>query len=123
MNAVTDKILSFALSRGGVVVRYLVGLIIGWVASKHVVPTDALTTIQGGLTSGGMAVLALGYAFFQLWLHGHQTAGAAAIQTALNAQLPDYSQLKVDGRIGNETINAFTDRTGIPVVRAVPVQH
>ena len=123
MNRVTEWLLSWAVSRGGVAVNYIVGLIIGAADSHHLVPQHDLTTIQQGLTSGGMALLTLAYAGLQLWIRNqHLAQQGAHIATAL--QTPPPSGAIVDfTKIGNENVCDFENRTGIRVVRAEPVSQ
>ena len=80
-------LLSFGLSKGGVLVRCVVGYVIAAVASQHLVPNADLSAIQQGLESGGMALLTLAYAALQLWYHNHQAGQIKAIQTGLNSSL------------------------------------
>jgi len=123
MNPVAAKLLPWLLSKGGIAIRYVTGLIIGKIAADHVVPSHSLETIQDGLERGGYALLAIAYGYLQLWIHNHQTANATALQRSLNSANKNLPPIKEDGWIGNETIQAFTDRTGIEVRRAIPLNQ
>lgn len=101
------------LSNGGKVVRGIVGWIIASVATF--IPASGLHSIEQGLQAGGAALLAIAYAYFQLWCHRlEQRRVADTIQKAFLAD-PKHD------KIGNETLEAFTARTGILVERATPV--
>lgn len=102
------------LSRGGTVVRGIVGWIMASLAT--IIPAQGVHTIQQGLTSGGMAVLAIAYAVFQHWCY--QTSQRRAADAVQKAFLADPNHDK----IGSETLSEFSARTGIRVERASAVQ-
>ena len=101
------------LSRGGTVVRGIVGWIMAALAT--VIPASGIDSIQKGLTAGGMAVLAIVYAVFQHWCYQtNQRRAADAVQKAFLAD-PNHD------KIGNETLSQFSARTGIRIERASAV--
>lgn len=114
----TQWILKFALSKGGVAVRWIVALIIGAVAKKEIFPEGDLKEIEMGLTSGLMALLAMGYGFFEWWVQHRQKDGVRVIQEM--TRMADGPQMpKVDGIAGNETIKAVAKATGVSAGVAV----
>jgi lysozyme family protein len=116
----TNWLLKVAVSKGGLVVRWAVGYIIAAIAAKHIVPEGDLTQIQGGLESGGYAVVALAYGGLQWWINERRKDGNKVVQTMLNAQLPSGApSVPVDGAIGNKTIAAASVVTSVPVSHAI----
>jgi hypothetical protein len=100
------------LSNGGKTVRGIVGWVVASVATF--IPASGIDSIEKGLQAGGAALLAIAYAYFQLWCHRiDQRRVADQIQKAFLAD-PNHD------KIGNETLEAFTARTGVPVRRAEP---
>lgn len=112
------KLLAFALSKAGSAVRAGAGWIIAAVAATHCVPDHDLPEIQQGLVSGGMALLALLYAWVQHWFYQkrveqHADAVTQALFTPAPGSLPRP----------DETIEEFQKRTGLPVRRALPADQ
>lgn len=117
---VAEKTLPYLLSKGGCAVRWAVGYVIAGVTTMQLIPNADVPVIQQGLTTGGMAVLALLYARLQLWFYQRKEEHHAAnVTSALLTPVPSKDPtIWVDDMIGDETIEEFTARTGIPVRRA-----
>lgn len=98
-------ILKFAFSKSGVAIRWLVGLFIGWIASKigNTISKEDFDAIQTALVGGATAIVALGYAAIQFWLNARQQQGVKVIQELVGAEK--------DGVVGNHTITSVAVAT------------
>jgi hypothetical protein len=121
MNLLNSPIVNWALqwafSRSGVVVRWGIGYLIAWVAGLHIIPGGDLSQISVSLTSGASAVVALAYALLQFWLNKRSADGVNTVKAMLNQS--GGKQLKLNGVIGNATVEAASKLSGANVTRAM----
>lgn len=110
---ISYKLVSFMISKGGIVVRKIAAYVVGGLTAASIIPAVDAPSLEAGLVSGGMSVVAIAYAWFESWVNKQRNkrfedAMTEAVKTDPNR--PD--------RIGHEKIEDFTKRTGIPVRRA-----
>ena len=106
--------LRWGLSKGGIVVAAGVSWFLTHTGIAHFVSADQLAQIQDGLDAGGMALLACAYA----WLTHRQQAGVKVLQTQLNTSKTPSKSVPVDGVIGNRTLAAAAQVTGVQIEKA-----
>jgi hypothetical protein len=97
-------IMKLAFSRSGVVIRWLVGYIMGALLATNIIPSGDSETIQFGLTSGLTTVAAIAYAGFNYWINARQKKGVLVVQELIGANK--------SGVVGNGTITAVAEATG-----------
>jgi hypothetical protein len=111
--------LKFGLSKAGLLITAAVSWLLTHIGLRAFVSADQLKQIQDGLDAGGMALVALIYA----WLTHRQQAGVKVLQTQLNVSWTPSKTIPVDGVVGNSTLQAAAQVTGVPVSKAVNVSH
>jgi lysozyme family protein len=83
----------------------------------HIIPGGDLSQISVSLTSGASAVVALAYALLQFWLNKRSADGVNTVKAMLNQS--GGKQLKLNGVIGNATVEAASKLSGANVTRAM----
>jgi hypothetical protein len=106
--------LRFGLSKAGILVTTGVAWALTHAGLHAFVSADDLKQIQDGLDAGGMALLALIYA----WLVHRQQAGIKVLQTQLNVSELPSTTIPVNGVVGNRTLAASAQITGVTVEKA-----
>ena len=96
-------VIHLAFSKAGIVIRWLVGYVMGALIAKNIIPSGDAETIQLGLTSGLTAVAAIAYAGFNYWINARQKKGVLVVQDLVGAS--------PSGTVGNETIRAVAEAT------------
>jgi len=97
-------LIRWAFSQSGTVVRWLVGMVIAWLAGKNIMPAGDLESLRLSWTSALSGVFAAGYALFQFWLNSRQRVGVKVVQQLVGNDLT--------GVIGNNTIENVAKAVG-----------
>lgn len=97
-------LIRFAFSKSGVVIRWLIGYVMGYVAAKNIIPSGDLDQLTVSLTSGLTALVAILYAFVQYWLNARHSKGVQVVQEMVGTP--------ATGVVGNNTIKAVAEATG-----------
>jgi hypothetical protein len=98
-------LIQWGFSNSGVVVRWIVGGVIAWLAGKNIFPADDLESLRVSWSSALSGVFAVAYGFFQFWLNSRQRTGIQVVQRLVGKQ-------EITGTVGNGTIEAVALAAG-----------
>lgn len=104
-SGLTQWVIKFAFSKSGVLIRWAIGYLMGWLVAKNILPSGNVDQITISLTSGLTAVVAILYAWLNYWVNARLAKGVQVVQKMVDAP-------QTDGIVGNKTILAVADATG-----------
>ena len=112
-SSITNYLLKLAFSKSGVIVRWLVGYIVGAVAGLNIIPNGDVDTISFGLTQGLTAAVAILYALLNYWLNQRHATAVNVVKEMLNKATDAGPTLLLDGVMGNNTILKMSEVTNV----------